>query len=113
MPLYLNNITIAGNLGKDAENRFTPNGTKITSFSIAHNRNFKVADKWETEVTWFNVKAFSLSDEMGTKLKAGSNVYVEGHVEMYTDTNSVKHANVVASIVKIIQVKAPDEANIV
>ncbi len=41
MAFGVNNITILGNLTRDPELRFTPNGTAVVSFGLAVNRNIQ------------------------------------------------------------------------
>lgn len=89
----LNKIMLIGNLGQDAETRFTTNNTAITSFSIATTHSYKGKDgNWVNETTWHNAIAFSLSDYMKENLKKGKKVYVEGRLSKrdYTDKEGIK-----------------------
>ena len=84
---------LIGNLGQDAETRFTTNNTAITSFSVATTHGRKGSDgNWINETTWHNVIAFSLSDFYKEKLKKGAKVYVEGRLSKrdYTDKEGIK-----------------------
>jgi len=75
-------LTIVGNLGKDAEMRYTPSGTPVTSFSMATNRVYKGADGQQVkEATWFRVSIFGKTAENLTQyLTKGKMVLVEGHL---------------------------------
>ena len=75
-------LTIIGNLGKDAEMRYTPSGTPVTSFSMATNRTYKGADGQPVkEATWFRVSIFGKTAENLTQyLTKGKMVLVEGHL---------------------------------
>ena len=75
-------LTIIGNLGKDAEMRYTPSGTPVTSFSMATNRVYKGADGQQVkEATWFRVSVFGKTAENLTQyLTKGKMVLVEGHL---------------------------------
>jgi single-strand DNA-binding protein len=75
-------LTIVGNLGKDAEMRYTPAGTPVTSFSLATNRAYKAADGQQVkETTWFRVSIFGKTAENLTQyLTKGKMVLVEGHL---------------------------------
>lgn len=71
----MNNITIAGNLGKDAEQRFLPNGDAVTSFSVADSQG---KDK---PSIWWNVSLFGKRGEsLAPYLTKGQQVTVSGTV---------------------------------
>lgn len=71
----MNIITIAGNLGKDVEVRYLPNGDAVGNFSIADNQGKdKPAIFWNCSI--FGKRAESLS----TYLKKGQSVTVSGNV---------------------------------
>ena len=81
MAFSLNKVMLIGNLGQDAEHRFTTNNTEVTSFSVATTYGYKNKDgNWVNETTWHNVVAFSLSDFYKNALKKGKKVYVEGRI---------------------------------
>ena len=85
----MNKIIVIGNVGRDPEMRYTPNGQAITSFSVASNRRYRTADGEQREETeWFNVSAFGrLSEICNQYLTRGQQVYVEGRLRgrSYTD----------------------------
>lgn len=78
---------IAGHIGKDAETRFTQDGKKVTSFSVATNKR-----KAGQEVTiWYRVTIWGDQfDNMIPYLKKGSAVIVIGDFEarLYTDKDN-------------------------
>ena len=78
----MNKIIVIGNLGKDPEMKYTPNGQAVTSFSIASNRKYKTAGGEQKEETeWFNVSAWGkLGETCNQYLTKGSQVYVEGRL---------------------------------
>lgn len=93
MAFSLNKVMLIGNLGRDAETRFTTNNVSITNFSVATTFSFKNKDgEWANETTWHNVVAFNLSDYMKENLKKGKKVYIEGRLVKrdYTDKDNVK-----------------------
>ncbi|MBA3534364.1 MAG: single-stranded DNA-binding protein, partial [Ardenticatenales bacterium] len=52
----LNKVMIIGNLGRDPELRYTPNGTPVASFSVAVDRQWTTSTGERREATeWFNV----------------------------------------------------------
>jgi len=83
-------LIIAGNLGKDPEQRFTPSGQAVTSFNVATNRSYSDADgQQKKEVTWFHVSVWGKQAEScHTCLKKGSSVIVEGRLLPDPETGS-------------------------
>ena len=70
-------IIIIGNLGRDPEMRYTPDGKAVTSFSVATSRRYN--DKEET--TWFRVSVWGKQAESCNQyLTKGSKVLVEGRL---------------------------------
>ena len=83
MAFGVNNTTILGNLTRDPELRFTPNGTPVASFGIAVNRNIKNKDsgEWETQVSFFNVTAwYKLAENCAESLNKGDRILVSGRL---------------------------------
>ena len=78
----MNKIIVIGNVGRDPEMRYTPNGSGVTSFSVASNRKYKTAAGEEREETeWFNVSAWGKLGELCNQyLTKGKMVYVEGQL---------------------------------
>jgi len=78
----LNKIIVIGNLGRDPEMRYTPNGQSVTSFSVASNRQYTTAAGERREETeWFNVSAWGRLGELCNQyLTKGRQVYVEGRL---------------------------------
>jgi single-strand DNA-binding protein len=93
MAFSLNKIMLIGNLGNDAETRFTTNNLSVTSFSIATTNSYKGKEgNWVNETTWHNVVSFNLSDYFKEALKKGKKFYVEGRLQKrdYTDKEGIK-----------------------
>jgi single-strand DNA-binding protein len=93
----MNKIQLIGNLGKDAETRFTTNNVSVTSFGLATTSRIKGKDgNWINETTWHNIVAFSLSDYIKNILKKGKKFYIEGRISKrdYTDKDGVKRYSV-------------------
>jgi single-strand DNA-binding protein len=93
MAFSLNKIMLIGNLGKDAETRFTTNNLSVTNFTLATQNSYKGKDgNWVNETTWHNIVAFSLSDYFKDNLKKGKKFYVEGRLSKrdYTDKEGIK-----------------------
>lgn len=93
MAFTLNKIMLIGNLGNDAETRFTTNNLDITSFSLATVNSYKGKDgNYVNDTTWHNVVFFNLSDYFKDALKKGKKFYVEGRLSKrdYTDKEGIK-----------------------
>jgi len=76
-------IIIVGNVGRDAEMRYTPSGVPVTSFSVAVNRRWNSATGEQQEkTTWFRVTCWrKLAETAGQYVKKGQRILVEGEVE--------------------------------
>lgn len=87
--MSFNKITIIGNLGRDPELRYTPQGVAVCDFSICTNEKKKDKTGQLQEVaTWFRITLWRSQAENAAKyLKKGSQVYVEGRLslEEWTD----------------------------
>lgn len=88
--MILNELNFAGFAGRDAEDKTTPSGTRIVSFSLCHTQKGK--DGQADKQTWVNVKAFSWSADTAARVKKGSNVFVKGplSVEEYVSKTGEK-----------------------
>lgn len=78
----MNNITIAGQLGKDAETRYLPNGDPVASFSVADSQGK------EKPTIWWNCQLFGKrAESLAPYLVKGQAVTVTGNVteREYTD----------------------------
>lgn len=81
--MYLNKVTILGNLTRDPELKSLPTGTKVASLSMATNRTWKDAQGGKKEaVEYHNVVAFARQAEVIAQYcKKGSSLYVEGRIQ--------------------------------
>ena len=81
-PRCLNRIMVIGNLGRNPEMRYTPDGQAVTSFSLAATRAWTSAQSGRSDSTeWFNVVACgSLAEICNQYLTKGRRVYVEGEL---------------------------------
>lgn len=75
-------IIIVGNLGRDPEMRYTPQGTPVTNLSVATSRKWTNADGTPGEETiWFRVSAWGKQAETCNQyLVKGQQVLVEGRL---------------------------------
>ncbi|HEV7217039.1 MAG TPA: single-stranded DNA-binding protein [Chloroflexota bacterium] len=79
----LNKVMIIGNLGRDPEMRYMPNGKAVTNFSVAVGRNTRSADgEMHEDTEWFNIVMFEKLAEISNQyLTKGQKVYVEGRLQ--------------------------------
>jgi len=109
MAFSLNKIMLIGNLGRDAETRFTTNNLSVTNFSIATTRGYKDKDgNWQNETTWHNVTGFNLSDYYKDNLKKGKKFYIEGRISKrdYNDKDGNKRTTTDVIAEKLIPLEA-------
>ena len=84
----ISKVILVGNLGRDPETRYTPNGTMNVQFTMAVSRSFRDQSGQQQErTTWFRVTAWSKLAEtldgltQNGYLGKGKQVYVEGRLE--------------------------------
>ncbi len=75
-------VILIGNLGRDPELRYTPQGTPVTTFTVATNRVYTNGDGEQTQETvWFRVSAWGrLAETCNQYLRRGMRVYIEGRL---------------------------------
>lgn len=81
MARSVNKVILIGNLGKDAESKFTPSGTSVATFSIATTRRWKdqQSGEWKDETDWHNIVMWR-AENVASYLTKGKQVYVEGRL---------------------------------
>ncbi len=81
-------LTIAGNLGRDPEMRYLPNGQAVTNINVATNRVYTDSNGQKvTETIWFRVSIWGARGEtVNQYLKKGSKVLVEGRLNADPET---------------------------
>jgi single-strand DNA-binding protein len=79
----VNKVILIGNLGKDPEVKYTPQGTPVAKITIATNERFKDKDgQWADRTEWHNVVLWQrLAEIAGEYLKKGGKVYIEGRLQ--------------------------------
>lgn len=82
----LNRVTIIGNLGRDPEMRFTPNGSPVICFCVATPRAWvDTSGVSHEEVEWFHVVAWGeMAEACRDRLSRSQSVYVEGRLHTRT-----------------------------
>jgi len=74
-------VMIIGNLGRDPEMRYTPNGRPVTEFSVAVNQGRKdpQTGEWSDETDWFRVTVWGdRAERTAEQFHKGNRVFVEG-----------------------------------
>ena len=86
----VNKVTILGNLGKDPETRFMPNGDAVSNITVATSESWKDKQTGEQKekTEWHRVVIFGkLAEIAGEYLNKGSKVYLEGSLQTRKWTN--------------------------
>lgn len=88
MARSLNRVQLIGNLTRDPELRYTPNGTAVCSFGLATNRSWKTdTGEKHDEAEFHNIVAWNKLAELCSQfLVKGRKVYVEGRLSNRTWT---------------------------
>ena len=80
----INKVIIIGNLGRDPEVRYTPNGNAVCNLRVATTRSWKNKDSGDKveETEWHTVALYDRAAEIaGEYLKKGRPVYIEGRLK--------------------------------
>lgn len=89
----VNKVILIGNLGRDAETKFTPSGAAVTRFAIATTRSWKdqQSNEWKEETNWTNVVLWR-QENLANYLTKGKQIYVEGRLQTrsYDDKDGKK-----------------------
>jgi single-strand DNA-binding protein len=92
MAKSINKVILVGNVGKDPEMKYTPNGVPVAKFSLATNERFKdKSGEWQDRTEWHNVLAWQrLAEIVGEFVQKGSKLYIEGKLQSssWEDRNS-------------------------
>ena len=79
----VNKVILVGNLGRDPELRYMPNGNAVANFTIATSETWKDQQGQQQERTeWHNIVMYRrLAEIAGEYLKKGAKVYIEGSLK--------------------------------
>jgi single-strand DNA-binding protein len=91
----INKVIIVGNLGRDPEMRYMPNGDAVTNIAVATTESWKDKTSGEKkEITeWHRITFYrKLAEIAGQYLKKGSSVYIEGKLQTrkWTDKDGIE-----------------------
>ena len=90
----INKVILIGNVGKDPEVRYTPNGSAICNISLATTRSWKdkTSGEKQEETEWSRVVFYDrLAEIAGEYLKKGRSIYVEGRLKTRKWQNKEGH----------------------
>ena len=77
-----NKVILLGNLTRDPEVRYTPNGIAVASFAIAVNRKYKQGDEVKDEVSYIDIVVFGKQAEScGQYIGKGDSVLIDGRLQ--------------------------------
>lgn len=80
----INKVILIGNLGRDPEVRYTPNGVAVASLTLATSESWKDKQTGENvdRTEWHRVVMFNrLGEIAGEYLRKGSKIYIEGRLQ--------------------------------
>ena len=79
----VNKVILVGNLGKDPEVRYTPNGKAVANLTLATSESWKdQSGQIQEKTEWHRVSIFGkLAEIAGEYLRKGSQVYIEGKLQ--------------------------------
>lgn len=105
----VNKVIIVGNLGRDPETRYMPNGDAVTNIAAATTESWKDKSTGEKkELTeWHRITFYrKLAEIAGQYLKKGSQVYVEGRLQTrkWTDKEGVERftTEIIADVMQML-----------
>ena len=78
----VNKVILLGNIGKDAETKFTPGGISVSKFSLATGRRSKdqQTGEWKDITDWHNIVMWR-TEIVANYLLKGKQIYLEGRIE--------------------------------
>src|SRR3954451_7042895 len=112
----INKVILIGNLGKDPETRYMPNGDAVTNITVATTETWKDKNGEKQEKTeWHRVTFYrKLAEVAGEYLKKGRSAYVEGRLETrkWTDNSGVERytTDIIATDMKMLGSKSGSAA---
>ena len=92
----LNKVILIGNLGKDPDIRFMPDGSKVASFSLATGETWKDKTTGERKerTEWHRIAVFNerLADIVEKYIRKGTKLYIEGQLQTrkWTDQTGIE-----------------------
>lgn len=83
MATSYNKVILVGNLTKDPELRYTPNGTAVATFGLATNRRYKQGEEWKEETCFIDIVVFGRQAESASEyLSKGRAALIDGRLKL-------------------------------
>jgi single-strand DNA-binding protein len=106
-----NKVILMGNLTRDPEIRYAPNGTPVANFGLAVNRRFRQGEELREDVCFIDIVIFGKQAETcGQYLSKGQGALIEGRLQMRKfetkDGQKVTKHEVVAENVRFLSKRA-------
>jgi single-strand DNA-binding protein len=100
----INQITLIGFLGRDAQKKSLPNGTPVLKFSLATKKVWKDSNNdWQGRTQWHQVVCFGERlAKLAERLVEGAQVYVQGELTTRDHDRTIKVPNGNAFIEHVI-----------
>jgi single-strand DNA-binding protein len=97
----VNKVIVLGNVGNDADLKFTAGGKPVANFSVAVNESFKNSNGEKVDrVEWFRCVAWNgLAEVCGQYLTRGKQVYVEGRLQTRKYDDKSGNARTITEVV--------------
>jgi single-strand DNA-binding protein len=78
-----NKVILMGNLTRDPEIRYAPNGTPVANFGLAVNRRYRQGEEMRDDVCFVDIVVFGKQAETcGQYLSKGQGALIEGRLQM-------------------------------
>jgi len=105
-----NKVILIGNLTRNPELRYTPNGTPVANFGLAVNQRFRQGDDMKEDVCFVDIVVFNKQAEhCGQYLSKGDGAIIEGRLQQRRwETEDGQRRNkheVVAQLVRFLPKK--------
>jgi len=102
----VNKVILVGNVGRDAEMKYTPGGTAVSKFTLATNERWtsKTGEKQE-RTEWHRVVVWGKQAEIANEyVKKGRQLYVEGSIQtsQWEDKSGQKRTTVEIKVDKFV-----------
>lgn len=113
--MSINKVMLSGNLGADAELRYTRGGKPVALFSLAVNERVPAGDgTWGEHTSWIDCVMFGKRAEaLSTWLRKGTKISLTGHLRTSTylrDDQTVKRWEVRVDDVELMQYRRGQQA---
>ena len=99
-----NKVMLMGNLTRDPELRYTPNGAAVANFGLAVNRKVKKGDEWEDDVCFVEITVWGKQGENCAEyLSKGRPAFIEGYLKFSTWESEGQKKNKLEVVANTVQ----------